>query len=66
MATWNIYNADGQYIAQAQAVNAEAAFCQYMALFTQTLIMSSDITAKEIEPGVCEIKHKGETFIVRK
>jgi hypothetical protein len=65
MTTWNISKSDGHYIGQSKALNAEVAFCQYMPIYYKRLVDPEDVTAEELEPGVCEIKYYGETFILR-
>lgn len=66
MTTWNIYKLDGHYLGQAKARNAETAFCDYMALVSgKPRIDLQDITAKEIEPHVCEITYNKEVFTAR-
>jgi len=64
MKTWNIYRLDGSYVGQSQARKAEVAFLQYTAIFRNTITLS-EISAEEIEPGVCKVTFEGVSYILR-
>jgi|GEM_PF-2107797 len=61
MFTWTIHKKDGEYLGQADAMRAKAAFMSY--LFVLGL---SEINGGSDHDGDCEFTVRGKTYLVRK